>query len=182
MARGDELLRGQDRRRSDADARRDPPNHRESRADDRCHIGEDRRADNRGVAVAAASLGVLFAAFSILALVLAAVGIYGVISYTVAQRAREIGVRLALGATPADVLRLVVGEGMMLCAIGAALGALCAAATGQVVSSLLFGVTPYDGRTYALVLGLMGITSLAACCVPADRAARINPAASLQGE
>jgi putative ABC transport system permease protein len=126
--------------------------------------------------------GVLFSAFAALALGLAAVGIYGVISYAVAQRAREMGIRQALGATPGEVRRLIVGEGMRLCAIGAAVGLAGAFALGRQASSLLFGVTPHDGATYALVIATIAAIGLAACWAPARRASQVPPAGVLQVE
>jgi putative ABC transport system permease protein len=126
--------------------------------------------------------GVPFTAFATLALGLAAVGIYGVISYAVAQRAREMGIRQALGATPAEVRRQIVREGMGLCAIGAAIGLAGALALGRQASSLLFGVTAHDGVTYALVVAIMAATSLAACWMPAMRAARVHPVVALRAE
>jgi putative ABC transport system permease protein len=126
--------------------------------------------------------GVLFMAFAALALGLAAVGIYGVVSYAVAQRAREMGIRQALGATPGAVRRQIVRESMRLCAIGAALGLAGAFALGRHASSLLFGVTVHDGPTWAVVIATMAATGLAACWVPAMRASRVNPAIALRAE
>lgn len=126
--------------------------------------------------------GTLFAAFAGLSLLLAAVGIYGVISYAVAQRTRELGVRLALGARPAELQRLVVREGMILCGIGALVGSAVALGLGQAASSLLFDVTPYDVPTYAVVLGAIGLTGLAACWIPALRASRVDPTTALRFE
>jgi putative ABC transport system permease protein len=126
--------------------------------------------------------GVLFTAFAVLALVLAALGIYGVISYAVAQRVREMGVRLAIGATPGEVRRLVVREGMTLCIIGAVCGAAAALALGQLASSLLFGVAAHDPVTYAVVLATIAVTGLAACWLPAVRASRVDPTTALRAE
>jgi putative ABC transport system permease protein len=126
--------------------------------------------------------GVLFTAFAALALTLAAVGVYGVISYAVAQRTREMGVRMALGAAPSAVRALVVREGVKLCAIGAAIGVLGALALGQVAASFLFGVTPYDLPTYASVLFVIVSTVTLACWVPAMRASRVDPTIALRSE
>jgi ABC-type antimicrobial peptide transport system permease subunit len=126
--------------------------------------------------------GVLFAAFAGLALLLAAVGVYGVISYSVAQRTREMGVRMALGAAPLAVRRLIVRESMTLCAIGAVVGALGALGLGRVAQNLLFGVTPYDPLTYATVIAVMVGTVVVACWLPAVRASAVDPTVALRAE
>jgi ABC-type antimicrobial peptide transport system permease subunit len=126
--------------------------------------------------------GVLFTAFAALALGLAAVGIYGVISFAVAQRAREMGIRQALGATPGEVRRQIVREGMGLCTIGAVIGLAGAFVLGRQASSLLFGVTGHDGLTYALMIVTMEAIGLAACWVPAMRASRVHPVIALRAE
>jgi putative ABC transport system permease protein len=126
--------------------------------------------------------GVLFTAFAALALLLAAVGIYGVVSYAVAQRFREMGVRLALGATPGKLRRLIVREAMILCGLGTIAGLAGAFALGRFASSLLFGVAVFDSATYTLVLVTIGATSLAACWFPALRASRIDPISALRSE
>ncbi len=125
---------------------------------------------------------VLMGAFAALALLLAAVGIYGVLSYTVAQRRGEIGVRLALGAPPAGVRRLVVAEGMALAGAGAVLG--CAAAFGlaRFMASLLFGIQVADLPTYGSVAVLILAVSLAACYLPARRASAVDPLEALRAE
>jgi putative ABC transport system permease protein len=124
--------------------------------------------------------GVLFAAFSMLALALAAVGVYGVASYAVAQRTREIGIRMALGAPPAGVRGLIVGEGMLLCGAGLILGLVVAFALGRLIAGLLFGVTPYDGATYLFVLLTITAIGLVACWLPAMRASRVDPSIALR--
>ena len=125
---------------------------------------------------------ILFETFAIVALVLAAAGIYGVISGRVAERTREIGVRAALGATRSSILRLVLGEGCALTAFGIAIGVAAAAAAGRGMAALLFNVSPLDPVTHASVLMLLLVVSAVACAVPAWRAARVDPAATLRAE
>ncbi|HTV03371.1 MAG TPA: ABC transporter permease [Luteitalea sp.] len=125
---------------------------------------------------------VLFAGFATLALALAVVGIYGVISYAVAQRTRELGVRLALGAEPVEIRRLVLREGMWWCTVGAASGTALAFGLARVVTTLLFGVSPYDWVTYGTVLATVLSAALAACWIPAQRASRIAPSVALRAE
>jgi putative ABC transport system permease protein len=118
--------------------------------------------------------------FAALALVLAAVGLYGVMSYTVARRTREIGIRVALGAGRAQVLKLVVGQGMLMAGIGVVLGIAGALAITRLMASLLFGVATTDPVTFALVpLMLLGVGFLA-CYLPARRATRLDPMAALR--
>jgi predicted permease len=124
----------------------------------------------------------LTGSFGLLALALAAVGIYGVISYTVAQRTREIGIRRALGAQMSDVLRLVVGEGLLLGAAGVTLGLAGASAMMQWTSALLFGVTARDPMTYAVAAGSLLSTAVLASWIPARRAIRVEPITALRQE
>ena len=125
---------------------------------------------------------ILFEAFALAALVLAAAGIYGVLSGSVAERTREIGVRAALGASRRDILVLITGQGMTLTALGTAIGLLSAMGASQAVVTLLFGVSRLDPVTYVGVIALLLVVSTLACWVPAWRAARVDPAITLRAE
>ena len=118
---------------------------------------------------------VLLASFAALALLLAAIGIYGVLSFAVAQQSRELGLRIALGASSGSVMRLVLGRGVLLTAIGITIGMALAWASTRVLQTLLYGVGALDPRTVASVVGFLGTTALAACYMPARRAARLDP-------
>jgi putative ABC transport system permease protein len=124
----------------------------------------------------------LLGCFSGLALLLAAVGLYGVISYSTAQRTREIGIRLALGAVSAEVFRLILRDGFRLIAVGTALGLAAALALAQLTRSLLFGVSTADASVYAGVVVLLGAIAALACWLPARRAARVDPLVALRAE
>jgi putative ABC transport system permease protein len=124
----------------------------------------------------------LFSIFAALALLLGAIGIYGVVSYSVAQRTSEIGLRVALGAEPRRVLQFVVGQGVRLALIGVVVGTLAALAATQVMSTLLYEVTPRDPVTFATVGILFVLVAVLACAVPARRAMRVDPIVALRYE
>lgn len=125
---------------------------------------------------------VLFAAFAVAALLLAVAGIYGVLAGSVAERTSEIGVRSALGATPRDIIGLVVGQGGRLAAIGIGLGLLGSIAATRYLHSLLFNISPNDPVTLGGVAALLACVTLAACWIPARRAARVDPSRALRSE
>jgi putative ABC transport system permease protein len=125
---------------------------------------------------------ILFATFALVALVLAATGIYGLLAGSVAERTREIGVRSALGASRTNILTLVIRQGMTLVAIGAAIGLVGAAAASSAVTSLLYEVSRLDPITYLGVIVLLGGVALGACGLPAWRAAKVDPASTLRAE
>jgi putative ABC transport system permease protein len=125
---------------------------------------------------------VLFTAFGGTALLLAIAGIYGVLAGRVAERTREIGVRTALGATPRDIMGLVVGQGARLAAVGLALGLVGALALSRFLQSMLFGVGPHDPETLVAVVAVLAAVTLVACVVPALRALRVEPTEALRSE
>ena len=120
--------------------------------------------------------------FGVLALLLAALGLYGVLAYSVSRRTREIGVRLALGAQRRDVLRLIAGQGMKLVVAGMSIGLLGAIGVTRLLTSLLYGIQPIDPLTFMSVCLLLIGTALFACWLPARRAARVDPMVALRNE
>jgi putative ABC transport system permease protein len=127
-------------------------------------------------------LGVLLAAFGVTALLLACVGVAGVIGVAVTRQRREIGVRLAMGARPGQVVRMFVGQSLRMAGAGAFVGLFVAAALSRALASLLYGVRPFDLRTYGLAAAVLLLTAMLAAFIPARRAARVDPSSSLRAE
>jgi ABC-type antimicrobial peptide transport system permease subunit len=128
--------------------------------------------------MAAAALG----AFGLLALILAATGIYGVMAYAISRRTREIGIRMAIGASPSQVLGLIARRALMLIGSGTIVGLAVAVAAGRFLERILYGVRASDPVTLAIVLSLMLAIAALACWIPARRAVRINPVTALRQE
>jgi len=126
--------------------------------------------------------GTFAGVFGLLALILAAVGIYGVIAYTTRQRSHEIAIRVAVGAQRGTVFRLVLGQGLMLTLVGLALGVGASLAVTRYLSSALFGVAATDGATYVAVGSLLCLVSMVACFIPARRATKVDPMSALRHE
>jgi putative ABC transport system permease protein len=136
-----------------------------------------------GNSLYAARMGaMLIAGFGMLALLLAAVGLYGVMAYAVSQRTREIGIRMALGARTTDVLRLVLREGMTLVAIGAALGLIGALLFTRLLVSFLYGISPVDATTFVLTAIVLSVVAFVANFIPARRAMKVDPMVALRYE
>jgi ABC-type antimicrobial peptide transport system permease subunit len=135
-----------------------------------------------GVQLLPAKLGaIVLALVSVLALALAAIGLYGVVSYAVARRTREVGIRVALGAAPGGVAAMVMAGGLKLVGIGAAIGVLLSLALSGAVRGLLYGVPSIDGWTYTLVAFVLLAVSVAAAWFPARRASKLDPLQALRG-
>jgi ABC-type antimicrobial peptide transport system permease subunit len=124
----------------------------------------------------------LLTVFGAVALSLAAIGIYGIMSYAVKRRTREIGIRMALGGTPGDVVRLVVGQGMRLAVIGLGVGLVAALAATKLMADMLFGITPRDPVTFGTIAGLLTGVALIASWIPARRAVQTDPTTALRTE
>jgi hypothetical protein len=124
----------------------------------------------------------LLAVFGALALALATIGIYGVVSYLVAHRVREFGIRMALGATAADVQLMLLGEGVRLVAVGVVVGLVVALVGSRAVASMLFNVNPVDAVTFILVPSILTLVAILACWIPAHRATRVDPMVALRDE
>jgi putative ABC transport system permease protein len=127
-------------------------------------------------------LAMLSSFFGILAAVLATIGLYGVIAYIVARRTNEIGIRMALGASPRQILAMVVGEAGSLLVVGVMIGAVLAVAAGKSASTLLYGLKPYDPLTLVLAAAGLGAVAIAASLLPARRAAKLEPMVALRDE
>jgi len=140
-----------------------------------------REIRNNNVAPERLNLGLL-GGFAALALILAIIGLYGLLAFTVTQRQREIGIRMALGAQRFDVLNLVVGQGMRLVLIGACIGLLGSFALTRVLTSVLFKVEPTDPLTFVTVTLSLCVVALLACYIPARRATKIDPMVALRNE
>jgi putative ABC transport system permease protein len=128
------------------------------------------------------SITIILGVFAGVGLLLAAIGVYGVMSYTVSQRTHEIGIRVALGAGAGDVIRLVLAKGLRLSIAGVVMGAGGSFALTRLIRSQLFGVTPTDPGVFGIVALFLVLVGLAACYVPARRAARITPLVALRNE
>jgi ABC-type antimicrobial peptide transport system permease subunit len=136
-----------------------------------------------GLALFPAKLvAVVLASFGLLAVVLAATGVYGIMAYAVSRRTREIGIRMALGAAPSEVARVVLKRTAMLLAVGVTIGFALAFAAGQFFAQILYGISAHDPLTYLCAVALMAVVAFIACWVPARRAIRTDPLTALRAE
>ena len=119
---------------------------------------------------------------ALLGLILAVVGVYSVVSYAAAQRTHEIGIRMALGATPQDILRMVLRQSVVIVGVGLAVGVAAAFAGTRAIASFIVGVRPTDAATFVTVVVLLAVIALIACWIPARRATRVNPLVALRYE
>jgi ABC-type antimicrobial peptide transport system permease subunit len=126
--------------------------------------------------------GSMFVIFGTVSLVLAAIGLYAVMAFSVSRRVREMGIRMALGATAGDVVRLVCRQGLAQIVIGMSLGLLAGSALVRIARSMLFEVQPSDPAVFALVASVLGAAALLACLVPALRATRVDPLVALRSD
>ena len=127
-------------------------------------------------------LSMLLGIFAIVALTLAAIGTYGILSYMVTERQREIGIRMALGAGNNQVVGLVMGQGMGIAVLGIVLGVVGAYGLSRLTASLLYGVSPSDPLTYATVAGVIAVVAAVACVLPTRRATRVDPLEAIRAE
>jgi ABC-type antimicrobial peptide transport system permease subunit len=125
---------------------------------------------------------IALSAFGLLAIMLAATGIHGLLSYAVARRVREIGIRVAVGARPAQVVRLVLGKTLLLVAAGATIGGILALAAGQILSSIVYQASPHDPVVFAAVIATVALLGLASCWAPVRRALCVDPVIALRHE
>ena len=124
----------------------------------------------------------LLTVFAGVSLLLALIGVYGVMSYTVVQHTREIGIRMALGAQPKSILKLIIGRGLVLVSIGVAIGVFASFGLTRFIENMLFGVTPTDPLTFVVIVALLGFVALLACLIPAQRAMRVDPIVVLRNQ
>ena len=124
----------------------------------------------------------LIGALALFAVAIAGVGLFGVLSYTTSQRTREIGIRTALGATPGDVVRLVVRQALTMAVAGLIVGLVTAYVAAEALSKMLYGVTPHDALSFTTVPIVLSAVAAVACAIPARRAARLEPLRALRGD